>query len=82
MRSRRDWNHGVLQTREDLVPYLQLDTPDRYPAEQKQRLAKRLGEIYSQTMSSNINRLTVAIRELGAEVSGVVANENPDRPLF
>jgi phenylpyruvate tautomerase PptA (4-oxalocrotonate tautomerase family) len=48
------------------MPYLQLDTPYSYPAEQKQRLAKTLGEIYSQTMNSNINRLTVAIRELSA----------------
>jgi phenylpyruvate tautomerase PptA (4-oxalocrotonate tautomerase family) len=48
------------------MPYLQLDTPFSYSVEAKQRLAKRLGEIYSQHMNSNINRLTVAIRELGA----------------
>jgi phenylpyruvate tautomerase PptA (4-oxalocrotonate tautomerase family) len=48
------------------MPYLQLDTPFEYTTEQKQHLAKRLGEIYSTTMQSNINRLTVAIRELGA----------------
>jgi phenylpyruvate tautomerase PptA (4-oxalocrotonate tautomerase family) len=48
------------------MPYLQLDTAFSYSPEQKQRLAKRLGEIYSRTMRSNINRLTVAIRELGA----------------
>jgi phenylpyruvate tautomerase PptA (4-oxalocrotonate tautomerase family) len=47
------------------MPYLQLDTPFAYTTEQKQRLAKRLGEIYSTTMQSNINRLTIAIRELG-----------------
>jgi phenylpyruvate tautomerase PptA (4-oxalocrotonate tautomerase family) len=47
------------------MPYLQLDTPFSCSIEDKQRLAKRLGEIYSQTMNSNINRLTVAIRELG-----------------
>src|SRR5262249_34297047 len=46
-------------------PYLQLDTPFSYPADVKQRLARRLGEIYSQMMNSNINRLTVAVRELG-----------------
>jgi phenylpyruvate tautomerase PptA (4-oxalocrotonate tautomerase family) len=51
--------------REDRMPYLQLDTPYAYSVEQKQRLAKRLGEIYSHTMNSNIQRLTVAIRELG-----------------
>jgi phenylpyruvate tautomerase PptA (4-oxalocrotonate tautomerase family) len=48
------------------MPYLQLDTPFEYTTEQKQQLAKRLGQIYSTTMQSNINRLTVAIRELGA----------------
>jgi phenylpyruvate tautomerase PptA (4-oxalocrotonate tautomerase family) len=47
------------------MPYLQLDTPFSHTAVQKRRLAKRLGEIYSVKMSSNINRLTVAIRELG-----------------
>ncbi len=47
------------------MPYLQLDTPFSYPVEAKRRLAKRLGEIYSQQMNSNVNRLTVAIRELG-----------------
>jgi phenylpyruvate tautomerase PptA (4-oxalocrotonate tautomerase family) len=47
------------------MPYLQLDTPFAYTTEQKQQLARRLGEIYSTTMQSNINRLTVAIRELG-----------------
>jgi phenylpyruvate tautomerase PptA (4-oxalocrotonate tautomerase family) len=47
------------------MPYPQLDTPYSYPAEVKQRLARRLGKIYSRTMNSDINRLTVAIRELG-----------------
>jgi len=47
------------------MPYLKLDTPFSYPAEAKKRLAKRLGEVYSEHMNSNINRLTVAIRELG-----------------
>ena len=47
------------------MPYLQLDTPFSHTTEQKRRLAQRLGEIYSDKMSSNINRLSVAIRELG-----------------
>jgi phenylpyruvate tautomerase PptA (4-oxalocrotonate tautomerase family) len=47
------------------MPYLQLDTPFSYSTEAKQRLAKRLGEIYSEKMNSNLNRITVAIRELG-----------------
>ena len=47
------------------MPYLQLDTPFTYTTEQKKRLAKRLGEIYALEMESNINRITVAVRELG-----------------
>jgi len=47
------------------MPYLQLDTPFSYSVDQKKRLAKRLGEIYSAEMNANINRLTVAVRELG-----------------
>jgi phenylpyruvate tautomerase PptA (4-oxalocrotonate tautomerase family) len=47
------------------MPYLQLDTPFTYTTDQKKRLAKRLGEIYSTQMESNINRITIAVRELG-----------------
>jgi phenylpyruvate tautomerase PptA (4-oxalocrotonate tautomerase family) len=47
------------------MPYLQLDTPFSYSTEIKQRLAKRLGAIYAETMNSNINRISVAIRQLG-----------------
>jgi phenylpyruvate tautomerase PptA (4-oxalocrotonate tautomerase family) len=47
------------------MPYLQLDTSFSLSIDVKRSLAKRLGEIYSETMSSNIIRLTVAIRELG-----------------
>lgn len=47
------------------MPYLQLETPFQYSPDQKQALAKRFGEIYSKTMNSNVNRLTVSIRELG-----------------
>ena len=47
------------------MPYLQLDTPFTHTTEQKRRLARRLGEIYSTKMTSNINRLSVSIRELG-----------------
>jgi len=45
------------------MPYLQLDTPYSL-REQKQKLATRLGEIYSQTMNSP-HRLTVAIGTRG-----------------
>jgi phenylpyruvate tautomerase PptA (4-oxalocrotonate tautomerase family) len=46
------------------VPYLQIDVPNHYPLLQKQRLAKRLGEIYAETMQANVKRISVAIREL------------------
>jgi phenylpyruvate tautomerase PptA (4-oxalocrotonate tautomerase family) len=47
------------------MPHLQLDTPFKHTTEQKRSLAKRLGEIYAAKMASNINRLSVAIREVG-----------------
>jgi hypothetical protein len=47
------------------MPYLQLDTPFQHSLENKKRLAKRFGEIYSAEMASNVHRLTVSIRELG-----------------
>ena len=47
------------------MPYLQLDTPFSHTTEEKRRLAQRFGEIFSSHMSSNVNRITVAIRELG-----------------
>jgi phenylpyruvate tautomerase PptA (4-oxalocrotonate tautomerase family) len=47
------------------MPYLQLDTPFSCSVEQKRRLAKRMGEIYSDVMKANINRISIAIRELG-----------------
>jgi phenylpyruvate tautomerase PptA (4-oxalocrotonate tautomerase family) len=47
------------------MPYLQLDTPFKHTTEQKKELAKKLGVIFSTDMQSNINRLTIAIRELG-----------------
>jgi phenylpyruvate tautomerase PptA (4-oxalocrotonate tautomerase family) len=46
------------------MPYLQLDTPFKHTTGQKRHLARRLGEIYSTKMTSNVNRLSVAIREL------------------
>ena len=47
------------------MPNLQLDVTKQYPLETKRILAKRLGEIFSSLMHSNINRMTVTIRELG-----------------
>jgi phenylpyruvate tautomerase PptA (4-oxalocrotonate tautomerase family) len=61
------------------MPYSQLDTPFSYSTETKQRLAKRLGEIYSEKINSNLNRITVAIRELSEGSIGAVAKEIPGR---
>lgn len=47
------------------MPYLQLDTPVAYPVATKQRLARRLGDIYARQMQADVNRVSVAIRELG-----------------
>ena len=47
------------------MPYLQLDVNDHYPVEAKQRLAAKMCETYSQMMSVDIRRISVAIRELG-----------------
>ncbi len=46
------------------MPYLQIDVPNHYPLPQKQRLAKRFGEIYAETMQANVKRISVAVREL------------------
>jgi phenylpyruvate tautomerase PptA (4-oxalocrotonate tautomerase family) len=47
------------------MPYLQLDTPFSHTHEVKQRFAKRVGAIYARQMGANVNRITIAIRELG-----------------
>ena len=47
------------------MPYFQLDTPFPVSREQCRRLAKRFGEIYVATLGGNVNRLSVAVRELG-----------------
>lgn len=49
------------------MPYLQLDTPFACSADDKRRLAKRLGEIYARQMQADIDRVTVAIRHLGED---------------
>ena len=47
------------------MPYLQLDTPFSHSRATKQRLAKRLGEIYALQMQADVSRVSIAIRELG-----------------
>jgi len=46
------------------MPYLQLDVPDRYPADSKRALAKRMGDDYARIMQSDASLVSVAIREL------------------
>jgi phenylpyruvate tautomerase PptA (4-oxalocrotonate tautomerase family) len=46
------------------MPYLQLDVSQEYSSNDKQRLAKRLGEIYVNLMHVNVRRISVAVREL------------------
>jgi phenylpyruvate tautomerase PptA (4-oxalocrotonate tautomerase family) len=47
------------------MPYLQLDVNDRYPADQKRRLAAKLCTTYASMMSVDIRRISIAIREVG-----------------
>jgi phenylpyruvate tautomerase PptA (4-oxalocrotonate tautomerase family) len=46
------------------MPYLQLDTPYPCSADDKRRLAKRLGDVYARHMQADINQVTVAVRVL------------------
>jgi len=47
------------------VPYLQLDLPGSHPAPVKQRLAKRIGEVFADIMQTSAEQVTVSFRELG-----------------
>lgn len=47
------------------MPYLQLDVNGRYPSEDKQKLAAAMSNTYSEMMSVDIRRISVAIRECG-----------------
>jgi phenylpyruvate tautomerase PptA (4-oxalocrotonate tautomerase family) len=47
------------------MPYLQLDVNGQYPADEKKRLARQLCETYSNLMSVDIRRISIAIRETG-----------------
>lgn len=46
------------------MPYLQLEVNQQYTVATKKLLAKRLGDIFSEIMQANVNRVTVTIREL------------------
>ena len=47
------------------MPYLQLDVNGHYPIGVKQRLARQMAETYAAMMSVDIQRISIAIRELG-----------------
>jgi phenylpyruvate tautomerase PptA (4-oxalocrotonate tautomerase family) len=46
------------------MPYLQLDVSGSYAQNLKRRLARQLGEIYALKMQADVDRISVAIREL------------------
>ena len=46
------------------MPYLQLDVSANYSPDVKRRLARDLGRIYADRMQADINRVSIAIREL------------------
>ena len=47
------------------MPYLQLDVPNHYPVDVKQRLARRLGDTFARIMQTTPELVIVAFRELG-----------------
>ncbi|MFM0220995.1 tautomerase [Paraburkholderia dipogonis] len=47
------------------MPYLQLDVNGQYATDDKKRLARQLCETYSNMMSVDIRRISIAIRETG-----------------
>jgi phenylpyruvate tautomerase PptA (4-oxalocrotonate tautomerase family) len=52
------------------VPYLHLDVPLAVPAPDRGRIAGRLARLYADVMQTDVQRVTVAFRELGE--NGVV----------
>ena len=46
------------------MPYLRLDVPRSYPAQTKQGLARRIGEIYARIMLTDPGRVRVGFHEL------------------
>jgi phenylpyruvate tautomerase PptA (4-oxalocrotonate tautomerase family) len=46
------------------MPYLQLDVPERYPADVKRELARSLGELCARVMQTAADRVVVGFREL------------------
>ncbi|MFM0336308.1 tautomerase family protein [Paraburkholderia fungorum] len=47
------------------MPYLQLDVNGQHSTDDKKRLARQLCETYSNLMSVDIRRISIAIRETG-----------------
>lgn len=59
------------------MPYIQLDVTKNYPVATKQQLAKRVGDIFSEIMQANVNRVTFTIRELGEGAVWRCSNGEP-----
>lgn len=49
------------------MPYMHLDLPGKFPAQQKRELATRLCKLYSQVMETQSWRPNVGIAELGED---------------
>ena len=45
--------------------FLQLDVKSRYSFKEKQRLARTLCETYSRIVKGDVDRISIALRELG-----------------
>jgi phenylpyruvate tautomerase PptA (4-oxalocrotonate tautomerase family) len=63
------------------MPYLQFDLPAVYAAEQKRRLAERVGRVYSSVMQTTPRIVKVAFRELGADNLFRCEDEASPRPV-
>jgi phenylpyruvate tautomerase PptA (4-oxalocrotonate tautomerase family) len=48
-----------------MMPSIQIDLPLTIPADTKQALAQRIGEIYAETMQVSMDLLTVSVHDLG-----------------
>lgn len=59
------------------MPYLQLDVCSAYSAELKGELVRRLARAYAETMSMDIRRISIAIRELGPAGLWRIVDDEP-----
>lgn len=60
------------------MPYLQLDVNGHYSSDLKKKLAERLAKTYTEMMTVDIRRISIAIREVGEGGVWRTVNENGD----